>query len=168
MRTIIIISILFFTPLIWAQNPLFEEYLGIDHRSISEFEDFKDYQDYGGMMIGDHDTEIQYGFAHYGKEGSQIITFETIRTVKSKGVYRIIDGLIISDLDSNQYLAYGICMLDGKDDSFIVVVYQSDELNEEDFTNIIKAWKANPEASRFETIETKSISCVNEGFGCAH
>ncbi len=59
-------------------------------------------------------------------------------------------------------------MLDGKDDSFIVVVYQSDELNEEDFTNIIKTWRANPEASRFETIETKSIACVNEPFGCTH
>lgn len=168
MKTILTISILFLTTLTWAQNPLFKEYIGQDHRSISEFEDFKGYEDFGGMMIGSDSEGTEYGFSHYSTEGSQIIVFETVRTVNRKGVYTLIDGLIIANLDDNQYLMYGQCMLDGEEDAFIVAIYESDKLDEENFTNIIKAWRANPEKGRFETIKTKSISCYNEGFGCAH
>lgn len=168
MKTRITFILLLWTSLSWSQNPLFEKYIGKDHRSISEFEDFSDYNDFGGMMISAHGEEIQYGFAHYGKENSQIIIFETVRTVQSKGVYTLIDGLVVTDLDSNEVLMYGQCSLYGEDDSFIVAVILDDVEDEEDYTNILRAWRANPNTKRFEVIETKSISCVNEGFGCAH
>lgn len=168
MKTFLTFTLLFWASLSWSQNPLFEKYIDRDHRSISEFEDFSDYKDFGGMMISAREEEIQYGLAHYGKENSQIIIFETVRTVQSKGVYTLIDGLVVNDLDTNEVLLYGQCSLNGENDTFIVAVILDDVEDEEDYTNIVRAWRANPSTKRFEAIETESISCFNEGFGCSH
>ena len=146
---------------------MFQKLVGIDYRSINEFEGFEDYKDFGGMMITT-DRSINYGFGLYGNELNQLIVFETIRTVGDRAVFTLLDAMIIDDLDSNQYVMYGQCRLDGDDDSFIVVVHEPVSWRTEFFTDIIRAWRANPETNKFDVIEPTKIDCYNEGFGCLH
>ena len=151
-----------------AQNPIFKEYVGQDHRSISEFEAFSDYKSFGGMMISLDSLTDNFGFSHYGNEKGQIIVFEIVRTVNGKGVYTFIDGIFLNDLATNQSLMYGQCRLNGDANSFIVVVHEDQTGEEEFFANIIRAWRANPKNNSFEEIDTKGIDCYNEGYGCMH
>ena len=165
MKSVLSLLLISIISLCHAQNPLFKKYVGQEHKSISEFEDFSDYKDFGGMMIGSDSLGREFGFSHYGNNEGQVIVFETVITVNRKGVYTLIDAIIVSDLDTNQFLLYGQCSLNGEEDSFIVVVYEDEPGENEFFTNILMAWRANIETNSFDAIETETIQCFNEGFG---
>jgi hypothetical protein len=147
-----------------AQNPIFEKYIGKEYRSLSEFEAFSEYKDYGGMLIGTDSTGRQFAVEHYKSDAGQIVTFETVRTENHKASYTLLDGIVIDDLDSNQYVMSGQCEFDGEYDSYLVVVYEQDEQDVEYFTNILKAWRANPKTNRFDAVDPTKIKCINEGY----
>lgn len=167
MKITLILIVTFVFGLCQAQNPIFKKYAGIDFRSINEFEEFNEYKSYGGAIIGSDSTR-QFGFSHYGFERDHIVIFKTVRTLNKKGVYTLIDAIVINDLDSNQFVMYGQCRIQGKDDAFIVVVHKPTKWENEFFDNIIQAWRANPETNSFEVIDPNVIDCYNEGFGCLH
>lgn len=166
MKTILTLIILLVITLCDAQNPLFKKYIGQEHRSISEFEDFSDYKDFGGMMIGSDSLGREFGFSRYGNKEGQVVVFETVKTVNRKGVYTLIDAILVNNLDTNQYLLYGQCSLNDEENSFIVVVYEEEPGDNEFYTNILKAWRANPKSNCFDAIGPDNIKCFNEGFGC--
>lgn len=152
----------------YGQNVKYIDYIGKEYRSLTDFEAFSDWDDYGGMLIN-HNEETEFAFAHYHKDSTHLIVFEEMRSVEEGyGMFTFLDAVEITGLDSDQYVIYGLCRINGEDNSNIIAVYQDNETEEESYKNILYAWKANRKRYLIERIPVEGIECVNEGFGCSH
>lgn len=168
MKTTLILFTLIIGQFCIAQNIEFIDYIGKEYRSLSEFEEFKDYEDQGGMMIEPYEGE-NYGFSHYVSGNTHIITYEKIRTnSEGLGMYTLIDAVVIEGISNNQFVQYGLCRINGEDNSNLIVVYESDNFEEEFFTHIISAWLVNQQSYSIQEIDVDGIDCINEGYGCLH
>lgn len=151
-----------------AQNPLFQEYVGKHYRDFSEFEQFKDYTDYGGMLLNyQSEQDTNEAFAWYGKGDTNIVIFESAYNPDGGTSARFIfkDALVIKDTKKNFSIVYGLCSFEGMEDAYIVAIVKVNH-NKEYFTKCKQAWRINPITRFFEEIDPKKVICINEGFGC--
>ncbi|NNE68178.1 MAG: hypothetical protein HKN33_16560, partial [Pyrinomonadaceae bacterium] len=83
---------------------------------------------------------------------------------QKKYTSKVFDVMNLPKVKKNQRLVLGgQCHLDGKPDSrfFAVAVYEDKEY----FTNLLKAWKVNVEAKKFESAKIDRIKCENLEYG---
>jgi hypothetical protein len=73
-----------------------------------------------------------------------------------------ISHVVIPPLKKDQTYALG-CTQNGVSDPEIVTYVKATD--QEFYTEIIHAWRANRRLEKFEKISTKGIKCSNEGFG---
>lgn len=151
-----------------AQNEAFLSYVGKHYRDFSEFEQYKDFKDYGGMLLNyQQDQDTTDAFAWYGKGDTNIVIFESAYNPDGGTSARFIfkDALVIKDKKKNFSIIYGLCSYDGLEDAY-VVAYMKVNYNTEFYTKCKKAWRINPVTRVFEEIDPKKVKCINEGFGC--
>ena len=140
-----------------------EAYEGIIYRDFTELEYFKDFEDYGGGMIGGTEDK---GFAleRAHKDGVEVlIMVEIISTNTNKVNYKAYDAIEISGLADNEAISYCFCRLNEEADGQIIAVYKVED--KEYFTQIVKAWRADYEKGEIYEIDTDGIDCVSEGWG---
>lgn len=168
MRNLLVLIMLIIAFFGAAQNPFFKEYEGKHYRDFSEFEQFKDFTDYGGMLLNyKQDQDTTDAFAWYGKGETNIVIFESAYNPDGGTSARFIfkDALVIKDKKKNFSIVYGLCSYDGLEDAYIVSFMKVNR-NTEFYTKCKKAWRINPVTRVFEEIDPKKVKCINEGFGC--
>ena len=132
-------------------------------RRINELEGFENYtQNFASAF--DENYRISF-YMNKAVESQYLLTLEKFYIweegkVKSK----VIDALIINNLDSNLSIAIGSCRFQEKPDRKIIAIYH-DENNVEFYKKIIKAWSINMDSLQIHEIKTDEVYCINEGFG---
>lgn len=168
MRNVLTLLIIGFVSIVNAQNPVFQEYVGKHYRNFSEFEAFKEFTDYGGMLLNHRfDQDTTDAFALYGKGDTLIVIFESAYNPNGGPTarYIFIDGLIIEKPSKKYSVIYGQCLFEGAENSYIVAVVKTKRQSEY-FTKCRKAWQIHPVKRVFEEIDPKKVKCINEGYGC--
>ncbi len=141
----------------------YKSFIGKEYRSLTEFKEFKGFEELGGTLINKLENN-EYTLSHYKNDSIDLIAFEKIvKQPIGKVKYLLIDILEIKGLAKNQYISYGMCRLNKQEDSEIIAVYVDSDT--EYYKNINKAWRANREKGKIESIDIKGIDCINEGFG---
>ncbi len=135
--------------------------IGSVYRRIDEVVAFKGYQEQEGSML--NPTSDNYGISRIAKLGYNILVFERIIPDGIKVRFKLLDTLHIGRLTQRRAVIPVLCDLNKKNDSEIVALVIMDD--NEYFTKVIKAWRANKRTNRFERISTKGISCLNDGYG---
>jgi hypothetical protein len=124
------------------------------YRNINEIKKFKDYNGStgGGILIGDN-----YSFAyrqHSKKETDFLIAFQEVLLINHKAKYLLLDHLTLR-MNPGQKLATRNCRLNDKYDEEIVVIYSSEDDNEE--AEIIRAWRFNRLVLKIEEIPARNV-----------
>jgi len=147
-----------------CRDSKYKEAIGKEYRTLTEFDVYKGFEDVGGVMI-ENLNNTDYGMGHLKKNTIDLIAFEKILRQQSGSTrYILLDILEISGLQSDQYIAYGLCRYNEKPDSEIIAIYNYEE-DVEYYKSIVKAWRANRKSGCIESIEVKGIDCINEGYG---
>jgi hypothetical protein len=151
-----------------AQNPLFKAYVGQHYRDFSEFEQFADFQDYGGMLLNhNNNQDTTDAIAWYVKGKTNIIIFESAYRPDGGTAARYIfkDALVIKNKKRYYTIEYGLCSFEGHEDAYVVALIKVNQ-DREFFTKCKKAWRINPVTRVFEEINPKKVQCINESYGC--
>lgn len=115
----------------------------------------------GGWVIGDS----QYGVSYLKEGKKEMLWLNLISSPDSNGdvMYEVKDVLHLPSIKSNEELAGFFCLVDGKPDAGIIAIVVSEEV--EYRRQIRRAWRANPETTRFERISPRGVACANPGWG---
>lgn len=120
----------------------------------------------GGALISELGDKKEYGISEVHKGRVKALWFEYMTHRDQGGVpyWELKDVLVVPPHSSKQVLAYATCLIGNRPDKEIVAVvdYQP---NEQYFTRVRRAWRANRQTEKFEVIPTKKIKCENEGYG---
>lgn len=95
-----------------------------------------------------------------------MLWFEYMTHLDDKGIaqWEVKDVMVLPRVPKKQVLAYYNCFLNNRPDGEIAAVLDY-EPGVEYFTRAHRAWRANRQTEKFETIPTKGIKCENLGFG---
>lgn len=149
---------------------IYQELIGNEFVSLTEFEQLKSFEDIGGSIIGDYKSE--YCVSIYTNDSVDLVAFEKIvERINGKPKFILLDIKEIIRINESQEICHGNmgCRLDGKFDPELIAVYISQEdINTEFFTNIKEVWRANRETEKLEKIETNGIDCANPLFGAEY
>ncbi|WP_029034508.1 hypothetical protein [Salinimicrobium terrae] len=133
-----------------------------DYREIVVLENYEKVKD-TSFSIGV--SEGDYGLMELMKNGNHIILFYKIAerdsVVTNELTYRVIDTIQIQNLQKNEHITIGYCTHeDYSDGEIIAVIGETDSLYT---TNIIEAWRANPDTEKIEELKNiEGIKCLNE------
>ncbi len=86
--------------------------------------------------------------------------YDTTATGK-KAFWELLDVLQLPSITKDEILVHRTCKMGNYFDPEIIALCRYDP-DAEEFTHIIKAWRANREKERFEEISTSNITCINE------
>ncbi|MDT7603173.1 MAG: hypothetical protein QOF61_1170 [Acidobacteriota bacterium] len=120
----------------------------------------------GGASISSMGDAKEYGINEVHQGRVKMLWFEhmTYRDDSGAPNWEVKDVLVLPTIPRNKVLVYSFCSSGKKPDSEIVAIadYQPDE---EFFTRVRRAWRANRKTEKFEEISPRSIRCTNEGYG---
>ncbi len=120
----------------------------------------------GGSLVSDVNDAKAYSISQIHRGKVKMLWFELSNRNDSATPYsEVKDMLVLPEIRKNQILvSYSVCLLGNNLDREIVAIayYQPDE---EYFTRIRRAWRANRQTEKFEEIPTKGIKCENVGYG---
>jgi hypothetical protein len=168
MRELLVLLMFFGAFFCTAQNPFFKAYVGKHYRDLSEFEQFENFEDYGGMLLNhNNNQDTTDAIAWYGKGKTNIIIFESAYRPDggTTARYIFIDALVIKNKKRNYTIKYGLCSFEGLEDAYIVALVKVNS-DQEFYTKCKKAWRINPVTRVFEAIDPKKVKCINESYGC--
>jgi hypothetical protein len=137
--------------------------VGKKYINLSEISTFANCQITQEVLLKTQD-ETDYRLTFLSKADSIIILFGKLIQAGEKFKIEIIDILAISNVMTEEILCCQDCMKDTFNDSEIFAVAKHEE-NQEQFTAIHKAWRADRKSGKLKTIKTDGIRCMNEGFG---
>jgi len=132
----------------------------IDISEISTFNGFKENQ----SALLEPLNNVNYGVSVISKNDSVIILFEKLHSIEYINKFEILDILEIGKIKDAEIICCQTCRRDSILDSEIIAIAKYDE-NQEQFTRILKAWKADRVTGKLRTIEIKGITCMNECYG---
>jgi len=119
-----------------------------------------------GMVLEKDSNGLSYSLQSFLKDKRQIVAL--IKKVDSNNEYAIVDTIVIDELKEYEFVLFGVCQNNGKNDSRIIAVLKGDPRNTEIyyFDKVLKAWKANVETNKIEALDSMTnIKCNNMGHG---
>lgn len=134
----------------------YKEIIGIDYKSLREFQQLKDFKEIGSALIQDSD-DFQYTVSTYQKAKFHVLVLE--RTQKNQSRYTALDVLELNDIEARNRIETLWCRQNQKTDSKIIALSKYEET--EFLTKIIKAWRINIEKGKIEEIVTTGVDCIN-------
>lgn len=138
-------------------------------RNIKEIEYFNDFEEGTSSVINYGNNKWKYAFAEMQNQKKRIIILEKIiETGKPEKKYQILDTIHINIFGENEFTSFGVCQNNGKLDYriFTLIERTENDFDLETYSNIKKAWRANLETKKIESIsEISGITCMNESYG---
>ena len=136
-----------------------------DHKKINGLANFDKVSD---TTFFYEDNKLELGLLHLNNGKKDLVIFASIwNDSKNLRNYKILDTLILSDLDYKEKLTIGYCEIDLKNQNngnIIALVENSDRKNMF-ITKIKDAWVANPNSKKIEQLKNiDEINCINEWY----
>lgn len=159
MKYKIIFSIVFFSLTSFAAPQKKSEFIGYKHKGILYGEILPNgAKDLGGGLLSNEN----YGVSRFQKGKKFMLWLEKITERDSKGVpnWEVRDVLTFDNLKRNQEFLFSYsstCKQNGKENLDLIVMT---ELSAKKKTyEVVRAWRANIKAGKFEKISDKGIVC---------
>ena len=159
LRTLIILSI---TTLFVFADITGSEYVGYRHKGVSYGEKLPNgARDLGGGLLSDED----YGVTRFVKGDKYMLWLEKIIDRDAEGVpeWEVKDVLIFKKPNKNQQFFFSYsspCTENGRENLDLIVLAELEPRRQT--YKILRAWRANVEHERFETVSTKAVVCRYE------
>lgn len=139
--------------------------IGIEFQKFNEIERLSDYTRISDTAIYKKNTEPKHGILHLRDKKSNLIILKSI-TLDSKNenrLFKILDTLIIPNLNKSELITIGYCQINqNNDENLIAIVDKSDSLK---IQNIRKVWTANTITNKIEVVNNlNGINCLNEWY----
>lgn len=118
----------------------------------------------GGALIGDV-ADTSYALSFVSRGHNDMLWLEHVTGGTNRHIRWRVDAVFnLPVLPRGQVLAWGAsCAVDGTNDPEVVAaVVHADT---ERYTQIVRAWRADRQHHTFRSIDTRGITCENEGYG---
>ncbi|MFD0992992.1 hypothetical protein [Tenacibaculum geojense] len=151
-----------------TNNTLKDKLKGKTYSNIKEIDELKNCYHPGGSVVGKLNGKTFTVSVFHVKEGipSYILFEESLSSEVNK--FKILDVLDLTKeeilKDESYSLNHHFCYKNGKSDEEIVAIAKEDE-EEEFFTEIYKAWRADCKKEKFIEIPVEGIKVENMGYG---
>lgn len=133
------------------------------YQNYTEIGFLEDYRKISDTVIFGEEYDPGFRLTGLQKEDHNLVLFNTISLDEKRNAsYRIIDTLVITNLQPNEYVSIGYCQNEFIDDQEIISVVEETESRFVEKIN--RAWRANVETGEFEKIPVDGIECWNEYF----
>jgi len=119
------------------------------------------FQEHTGYVMGFIEGD-EYIIDHVSQESTELVWFckLTHRDEEGRPFLRILDALILPQLNPNEQLYLGTCSYKDMEDPEIVAIIK--QIQNELETKVIQAWRANRQTKIFEEISNEYVRCVDE------
>lgn len=139
--------------------------IGKEFRRFNEIESLLNYTKISDTVIYGNSFEPKHGILHIQDKKNNLILLKSITLDSSNKdiIYKILDTLIIPNLNKHELITIGYCQLDeDNDENLIAIVDKTDSLK---IHNIRKLWRANIVTNKIEAVNNlNGINCFNEWF----
>lgn len=142
-----------------TETTIFDRY----YQNYTELDYLRDYQKVSDTIIYGEAYEPGFRLTELKKEGRNLVLFSTI-SLDEEGEenYKILDTLVFTDLQPNEFISVGYCQNEFIDDQQIISLVE--ETESQFVEKINRAWRANVETGEFEKLPVEGIECWNEHF----
>ena len=139
--------------------------IGMEFQKFYEIERLSDYSKISDTTVYGNNSELKHGILHLRDKKNNLIILKSI-TLDSKNenrIYKILDTLIIPNLNKPELITIGYCQInENNDKNLIAIVDKTDSLK---IQNIRKIWRANTSTNKIEIVNNQNgINCFNEWF----
>ena len=139
--------------------------IGMEFQKFYEIERLSDYSKISDTTVYGNNSELKHGILHLRDKKNNLIILKSI-TLDSKNenrIYKILDTLIIPNLNQPELITIGYCQInEDSDKNLIAIVDKTDSLK---IQNIRKIWRANTSTNKIEIVNNlNGINCFNEWF----
>ncbi|WP_372937876.1 hypothetical protein [Seonamhaeicola sp.] len=139
--------------------------IGMEFKKFKEIDKLSAYSKISDTTIYGNNSEPKHGILHLRDKKNNLIILKSI-TSDSKNenrIIKILDTLIIPNLDKPEIITIGYCQInENNDENLIAIVDKTDSLK---IQNIRRIWRANTSTNKIETVENlNGINCLNEWF----
>lgn len=130
----------------------------------------------GGWMIVPPDLpnpdELRYGINNVLLGDKLLMLFSETIGYESDGraIWTVLDAvsvpadnMMLSETVQGEYMPWSMCLLDGTADPEVLAIVRLED--EEFFSDIRQAWRANRQTGALEEISVEGIRCANPGWG---
>ncbi len=158
MKLKLFVLLLFFSLSTFAAPEKKSEFVGYKHKGVLYGETLPNgVKDLGGGLLSNEN----YGVSRFQKGKKFMLWLEKITERDKKGVpsWEVKDVLTFDNLKKNQAFSFSYsstCKQNGKENLDLVVMT---ELSAKKTYKVIRAWKANIKAGKFQKISDKGIVC---------
>lgn len=139
--------------------------IGMEFQKFNEIERLSSYSKISDTIVYGNNSEPKHGILHLRDKKNNLIILKSI-TLDSKNenrIFKILDTLIIPNLNKPKLITIGYCQTNkDNDENIIAIVDKTDSLK---IQNIRKVWKADTSTNKIEIVNNLSgINCLNEWF----
>ncbi|WP_418514036.1 hypothetical protein [Corallibacter sp.] len=139
--------------------------IGMKFQKFNEIERISDYTKISDTTIYGNNSEPKHGILHLRDKKNNLIIFKsiTLDSKKENRLFKILDTLIIPNLNKPELITIGYCQINqNNDENLIAIVDKTDSLK---IQNIRKVWTANTITNKIEAVNNlNGINCFNEWF----
>lgn len=136
---------------------------GRSYQDYTEIGSLKDYQKVSDTVIYGEAYEPGFRLTGLKNENHNLVLFSTISLDEKRNQnYKIMDTLVVTNLQPNEFISIGYCQNEFIDDQEIISVVE--ETDNQFVEKINRAWRANVETGEFEKLPVEGIDCWNEHF----
>lgn len=136
--------------------------IGMEFQNFKQIDELENYIKVSDTVIYGNNEEPKFGILHLHDNSTNLVVFKsiTLNTIPNS-TFKILDTLIISNLEKSEFITVGYCYINnGYDENIIAIVDKTDSLK---IQKIKKVWKANTYSKKIEKIyNLDEISCFNE------
>jgi len=139
--------------------------IGIEFQKFNEIETLSNYSKISDTVVYGNNSEPKHGILHLRDNKNNLIILKsiTLSTKNENRIFKIMDTLIIPNLNKPELITIGYCQTnEDNTENIIAIIDITDSLK---IQNIRKAWKADTSTNKIEIENNLSeINCFNEWF----
>lgn len=138
--------------------------IGLEFKNYKQIEYLSEYSKVSDTAVSEGNVIPKHGILHLQNEVNHLIVFNAIKyDDEDNRIFKILDTLVISNLNKTDFITIGYCEIDSKKDvNLIGLVKNTDSVM---IKNIQKIWKVNTAKNKIEIVSNlNNIKCLNENF----
>ena len=139
--------------------------IGMEFQKFNEIARLSNYSKISDTTVYGNNPEPKHGILHLQDKKNNLIILKSI-TLDSRNenrIFKILDTLIIPNLNKPELITIGYCQInEDNDENLIAIVDKTDSL---EIQTIKKVWTANTSTNKIEILNNlDGINCLNEWF----
>lgn len=137
--------------------------IGLEFQNFNQIKKLDNYTKVSDTVIYENNLEPKHGILHLRNQTKNLLIFKSISRDSIEHItYKILDTLIIENLDKSELITIGYCQInEDNDENLIAFIDNTKSFKVE---TIKKVWRANTTSNKIEIINTDGVQCFNEFF----